>query len=98
MLHLTELNKSYGSLTAVDQLSLHVRKGEVFGLLGPNGAGKSTLVNLIVGLLQADSGSVRIGPESLSSLDARKQIGVAPQALALYMDLTAQENLSFFGG
>jgi ABC-2 type transport system ATP-binding protein len=62
MLTLTTVRKRYGSLTAVDNLSLSVRRGEVFGLLGPNGAGKSTAVGLAVGLLVPDAGQVAIEP------------------------------------
>ncbi len=61
MLTLTGLVKRYGSRTAVDDLSLTVGKGEVFGLLGPNGAGKSTTVHLAVGLVAADAGTVDVG-------------------------------------
>lgn len=98
MLTLTNIRKSYGSNVAVDDLSLQIRPGEVFGLLGPNGAGKSTTIGMATGLFEPDSGSVIIeglGPPT--SREVRAKIGVAPQALALYMDLTAAENLSFFG-
>lgn len=98
MLQIENLTKSYGSLLAVDGLSLHVQRGEIFGFLGPNGAGKSTVVNLAVGLLKPDSGRIQIGthgnPESPA---VRRHIGFAPQSLALYSDLNARENLAFFG-
>lgn len=98
MLTLTNIRKSYGSNLAVDDLSLEICPGEVFGLLGPNGAGKSTTISMATGLLAPDSGRVMIeglGPPTLCAV--RAKIGVAPQALALYMDLTAMENLVFFG-
>jgi len=98
MLSLTNVRKSFGNTVAVDGLTLAVRRGEVFGLLGPNGAGKSTSVNLSVGLLAPDSGSVVIeGLGDPSNPEVRARIGVAPQSLALYDNLTAQENLNFFG-
>jgi ABC-2 type transport system ATP-binding protein len=98
MLKLTDVRKSYGSIVAVDGLSLEIRPGEVFGLLGPNGAGKSTTVALAVGLLEPDRGRVEIqGAGVPSEPTVRKKIGVAPQALALYEELTAEENVRFFG-
>lgn len=98
MLRLSNVRKSYGSLVAVDDLSLELRPGEVFGLLGPNGAGKSTTVNLAVGLLQPDSGEVSVnGNGSPARPEVRAKIGVAPQSLALYEELTGEENLYFFG-
>jgi ABC-2 type transport system ATP-binding protein len=98
MLTLTNVRKRYGPLVAVDGLSLEIRRGEIFGLLGPNGAGKSTTVNLAVGLLAPDEGRVTVG-EGASPGDAavRRRIGVAPQALAVYDQLTGRENLEFFG-
>jgi ABC-2 type transport system ATP-binding protein len=98
MLTLTNLRKTFGSIVAVDDLSLSVRRGEVFGLLGPNGAGKSTTVSLAVGLLAPDAGQVRIeGLGDPVEPNVRQRIGVATQALALYDLLTGNENLRFFG-
>ena len=92
------LRKSYGTLTAVDDLSFTVAQGETFGLLGPNGAGKTTTIGMIVGALSPDAGKVTVDGESDPTRPAiRLRIGVAPQALALYQDLTAEENLGFFG-
>ncbi len=98
MLTLSNVRKSYGDLVAVDGLSLSVQPGEIFGLLGPNGAGKSTTVLMAVGLLPPDAGTVTIGDlGSPTRADVRRLLGVAPQSLALYDDLTADENLRFFG-
>jgi len=98
MVKLTHVRKTFGSIVAVDDLSLEIRRGEVFGLLGPNGAGKTTTISMAVGLLTPDSGIVRLdGEDSPSNPASRRKIGMAPQALALYDDLTAEENLSFFG-
>jgi ABC-2 type transport system ATP-binding protein len=98
VLRLDRVRKSYGGVVAVDELSLQVHPGEVLGLLGPNGAGKSTTINLAVGLLQPDSGSVTVdGQGSPAELAVRRAIGVAPQALALYELLSGEENLRFFG-
>lgn len=98
MLTLKELKKSFGSVTAVDGVSLRIEPGEVFGLLGPNGAGKSTTIGMSVGLIRPDSGSVLLDGVGDPSLPhARRALGVAPQSLAIYDDLTARENLDFFG-
>jgi ABC-2 type transport system ATP-binding protein len=98
MLTFTEIRKTFNSTVAVDGLSLEIRRGEVFGLLGPNGAGKTTTVNIAVGLLRPDSGTVAF-EDGGGPLDpqCRARIGVAPQALALYEELTGEENLVFFG-
>jgi ABC-2 type transport system ATP-binding protein len=98
VIELSHITKRFGSLVAVDDLSVRIEGGEVFGLLGPNGAGKTTTVGLAVGLLKPDAGSVAIaglGPPSLA--EVRSRIGVAPQMLALYDNLSGRENLSFFG-
>jgi ABC-2 type transport system ATP-binding protein len=91
------VRKSYGSLVAVDGVSLTVARGEMLGLLGPNGAGKSTSVNLAVGLLAPDSGRITVAGNDPRVPDARRRLGVAPQALALYDLLSGRENLRFFG-
>jgi ABC-2 type transport system ATP-binding protein len=97
VLTLENIRKSYGSLVAVDGLSLTVHRGEVLGLLGPNGAGKSTTVNLAVGLLAPDSGRVNIeGRGQPTNPQVRTALGIAPQALALYELLSGEENLEFF--
>jgi ABC-2 type transport system ATP-binding protein len=98
VLELENLSKHFGPIRAVDDLTLDIREGEIFGLLGPNGAGKTTVVNMAIGLMRPDSGSVRFsggGPPTEPSVRAR--IGVAPQALALYEDLSGEENVRFFG-
>jgi ABC-2 type transport system ATP-binding protein len=98
LLRFSRVCKRYGTLVALDDLTLEIRSGEIFGLLGPNGAGKSTTVNLAVGLLTPDQGTVTIGEEaSPAQAVVRRRIGVAPQALAIYDQLTGRENLEFFG-
>lgn len=100
LLEVENLVKSYGSLKAVDQLSFIVEAGEAFGLLGPNGAGKSTTMMMICGLLQPDSGEIRLEGRKLERRDprSRSRLGVVPQDLAIYPDLSARENLTFFSG
>jgi ABC-2 type transport system ATP-binding protein len=98
MLKLTDLRKAFGATRAVDGVSFEVGRGEVFGLLGPNGAGKTTTVNLAVGLIEPDAGSVVLdGSSSPAEPAARRSIGVAPQSLAIYEDLSGEANLRFFG-
>lgn len=97
MLELAEVRKSYGPRVAVDGVSLSVKPGEVFGLLGPNGAGKSTTIGMCIGVLRPDSGTVRVGGRSPELPEVRRELGVAPQSLAVYDELTGRENLAYFG-
>jgi ABC-2 type transport system ATP-binding protein len=92
-----DLTKRYGSLTAVDGLSLEVVRGEVFGFLGPNGAGKTTSINLMCGLLKPDAGWVRLHGNLLSQGQARSQVGMCPQEVVLWERLTCLEQLQFIG-
>ncbi len=98
MLTFDQVQKRYGARTAVDGLSLAVRRGEVIGLLGPNGAGKSTSVAMAAGVVAPDGGAVGLegGGDPRRPAD-RARIGVAPQALALYDALSGDANLRFFG-
>jgi ABC-2 type transport system ATP-binding protein len=82
---------------AVDDVSFTVRDNECYGLLGPNGAGKTTTIAIVCGLLKADAGEVTVDGEPGGSLRAKAAIGYVPQDLALYPDLSARENLHFFG-
>jgi ABC-2 type transport system ATP-binding protein len=99
VLRTESLTKSYGTLKAVDDLSLEVYKGEIFGFLGPNGAGKTTSINMICGLLQPDEGQVLIHGVPISEGDAkiRSRMGVCPQEVVLWDRLTCMEQLQFMG-
>ena len=94
-----DLVKTYGSLTAVDHLTLSVRAGEVFGLLGPNGAGKTTTINMCTGLLRPTSGRVRIAGIDLTrdARAAKRFIGYVPDEPYLYERLTGREFVTFMG-
>lgn len=92
-----KLYKMYGSNVAVDGLGFEIARGEAFGLLGPNGAGKTTTISMLVGLLKADGGEILVGGGNPLEPDVRRMIGVAPQTLSLYEEMTARENLDFFG-
>jgi ABC-2 type transport system ATP-binding protein len=91
-----ELNKNFGSVHAVRDLDLIVRKGEIYGLLGPNGSGKTTLMRLLVGLTKEDSGEARVLGHKVPDTSVLAAIGYMTQAEALYSDLTAKENVRFF--
>jgi ABC-2 type transport system ATP-binding protein len=99
LLNVSQLSKSYGGRRAVDGVSFQVRQGQTVGLIGPNGAGKSTTVSMICGLLRADGGSVELDGVTIAQgqNDAKRKIGLVPQDLALYEDLSALENLKLFG-
>ena len=99
MIKLENVNKSFSTVKALDEVSLEINRGEFFGLLGPNGAGKSTTMNLLIGYLSADSGSILINGEEVNTtkLNFRKEIGFVPQSIALYDELSAVENLRIFG-
>lgn len=94
---LKEVFKSYGTLRAVDGLTFGIQRGETFGLLGPNGAGKSTSIAMIAGLVKPDGGTLAVLGGDPQARTTRQRIGVAPQALALYEEFSATENLTFFG-
>lgn len=96
-LELVGVQKRYGHRVALAGVDLRLRRGETLGLLGPNGAGKSTLMKIVVGALDADHGSVSIGGLPASARAARGKLGFAPQDLALYANLSAEENLELFG-
>jgi ABC-2 type transport system ATP-binding protein len=92
----TGLRKQFGPIIALDGVTLHVRRGEVYGLLGPNGSGKTTLIRSLVGLLRHEQGEVRVLGYRMPTSSVLSQIGYMTQAAALYEDLTAEENLRFF--
>ena len=92
------LSKSFGSRLAVDGIGFTIAPGEIYGLLGPNGAGKTTSISMIAGILARDAGEVAIdGTDIDAGPAARALIGIVPQAITLYLDLTARENLDFWG-
>lgn len=100
MLSISHLQKRFGERIAVDDVSFEVAPGETIGLLGPNGAGKTTTLSLISGLAQPDSGSVSFQGQFLDhdANQLKRRIGLVPQDLALYDELSAWANLELFGG
>ncbi|MDO5740154.1 MAG: ABC transporter ATP-binding protein [Ornithinimicrobium sp.] len=93
------LVKRFGKHLAVDDVSFQIAPAETFGLIGPNGAGKTTTISMIAGLLQPDEGSVIVAGQTVSrtSIKPKRHIGLVPQDLAIYPELSARENLRFFG-
>ena len=99
MIEVENLEKKFGDVVAVGNVSFTAPPAKIFGLLGPNGAGKSTTIGCISGLLEPSSGRVRVlGHDVVAERRAaREELGVVPQELALYEDLSATENLRFWG-
>ena len=93
------LTKRFGKLVAVNNASVTIPKGEIFGLLGPNGAGKTTLIHSILGVYKIDSGKIHVLGFEIpkKKTEARKRIGFMPQELAIYNDLTVKDNILFYG-
>jgi len=99
ILEVNQLVKKYGDFTAVKGISFDIKEGEIFSLLGPNGAGKTTTISMLSTLYTPTSGDATIGGHSITKnpMAVKQVIGVVPQEIALYEDLTARENLVFWG-
>ncbi len=96
-LEVLDVRRSYGAGRGLAGVSLSVAAGEIYGLLGPNGAGKTSLVRAITGRLRLDGGSVRLSGRDPADAAARRRLGLVPQEIALYHDLSVRENLFFMG-
>lgn len=98
---INNLSKSYEKNTALNKVSFSINEGEIFGLLGPNGSGKSTMINILSGILTFDSGSCSIFNLDIKNKKHKRiiqqQLGVVPQNYCLYENLTAKENVDFYG-
>ena len=95
---ISNLVKRYKELIAVDNFSLEIKKGEIFGLLGPNGSGKTTTINCLLSILKYDKGDIEIfgkkmGPDKR---DIKRKIGVVSQNVAVFDELTVYENIDYF--
>ena len=100
MIHIENLVKRYGSITALNHLNLDIREGEIFGLLGPNGSGKTTAISCMLSLLKYDKGSIRIFDQEMcpDNYEAKQQIGIVLQNVAVFNELTVYENIDYFCG
>ncbi len=90
------VQKKFGSLQALDGVTLRVRSGEIYGLLGPNGAGKTTLIRSIVGLVAPDAGTVTVLGRRMPNVENLRNVGYMTQQAALYPGLSVEENVQFF--
>lgn len=95
MLEVGSLNKSFGSLQALRNLSFHVGRGEIFGFVGSNGAGKTTAMRIMLGVMAADSGTVTWNGRPLD-MEARRRIGYMPEERGLYPRMAAGAQLEYF--
>jgi len=93
------ITKRYDDKLALDNVSLEIKPGEIFGLLGPNGAGKTTLIHILCGLIPMDSGEVFVGGASVKKEpeQIKSRIGFVPQEIVLFDNLSVQDNLDYFG-
>ncbi|MCH2228756.1 MAG: ABC transporter ATP-binding protein [Crocinitomicaceae bacterium] len=98
MIEVHNLVKTFKGIPAIEKLTLEVRKGEIMGLLGSNGAGKSTTINMLLGFLEPDSGSIKVNGLNAydHSVETRKIVGYIPENVNLYPYLTGIENLNYF--
>ena len=100
-IEIEDLHKSFGSQTVLDGVDLKIERGETLAVLGPSGTGKSVLLKLIIGLQQADAGSIKVHGKEITGLplekldQIRKEIGFLFQAAALYDSLSMEENVAF---
>ena len=100
MIDVSNLKKSFGTIEALKGISFNIPQGECYGLLGPNGAGKTTTISILSTIIKPDEGEVNIAGYDLKKnpLDCKKNIGVVTQEIALYNELSANDNLLFWGG
>ena len=96
MILINRLTRRYGNMTAVDNITLEVKKGEIFGFLGPNGAGKTTTVRMLTGIIEPTGGSATVGGFDITSesLAARRNMGIVPEQANVYLDFTVWQNLA----
>src|SRR5690606_9418950 len=99
ILKFNDVTKRFDKTLALDNLTFNVSKGEVIGLLGPNGAGKTTAINTVLGLVKIDEGSIELFDQAINGVSnsLKKRIGLVTQEVTIYEDMTAKENLAFFG-
>ena len=96
VIYTSMLTKKYGDFTALNNLNLKIRKGEVYGLLGPNGAGKTTTIRMLCGLIKNESGKSFVLGREIPYYSIANKIGYMPQETALYKGLSVRQNMEFF--
>lgn len=99
VIKINDLVKKYGDFIAVDNISLDIEEGQIYGLLGPNGAGKSTTISILCGILKSTRGEIEVLGEDINNgkFNNKRLMGLVPQNIALYDDYSAYENIKFFG-
>ncbi|MGE7836132.1 ABC transporter ATP-binding protein [Viridibacillus arvi] len=95
-IQLTDVQKHFQKRSIIQNVSLSIDSGKIFGLIGPSGCGKTTLIKLIVGMLKADAGQIEVFQQTVPNYNLLKRIGYMAQSDALYSDLTGMENMQFF--
>jgi ABC-2 type transport system ATP-binding protein len=100
MIELENVSKTFAGRPVLEKLNLRISAGRIFGVLGGNGAGKTTTLNIILGFLKPDSGQVRVDglDPQIAAAEVRKRIAYIPESVALYPELSGEENLSYFAG
>ena len=96
MLQITNLTKQFKKIKAVDNISLEVQKGDIYGFLGPNGAGKTTSIRIIMGIIKPDNGSIKLNGSDINTIN-RKKLGYLPEDRGLYQKQNLSEILYYFG-
>jgi len=96
MLQITNLTKQFKKIKAVDNISLEVQKGDIYGFLGPNGAGKTTSIRMIMGIIKPDNGSIKLNDRDINTIN-RKKLGYLPEDRGLYQKQNLSEILYYFG-
>ncbi|MDP4181902.1 MAG: ABC transporter ATP-binding protein [Bacillota bacterium] len=96
IVNVASVTKSYNKNIVLNDVNLIIEKGQIYGLIGPSGAGKTTLVKIIVGMENADKGSINVLGKKMPDLEVLQDIGYMSQSDALYSELTGEENLKFF--
>ena len=96
MLQITNLTKQFKKIKAVDNISLEVQKGDIYGFLGPNGAGKTTSIRMIMGIIKPDNGSIKLNGSDINTIN-RKKLGYLPEDRGLYQKQNLSEILHYFG-
>ena len=96
MLQITNLTKQFKKIKAVDNISLKVQKGDIYGFLGPNGAGKTTSIRMIMGIIKPDNGTIKLNASDISTIN-RTKLGYLPEDRGLYQKQNLSEILNYFG-